>query len=130
MDVTGYKTDIWLVKTVGALLIPIAACLYSHLFIETNHTPALILGAFTAAAFISIDFHYALNDVISDIYLADGLLELLFLAGRILRSPESAQTKYLITVTTRGGTERILFYNTTERINFHNCCQTNYSYHE
>lgn len=88
MDVTGYKTDIWLVKTVGALLIPIAACLYSHLFIETNHTPALILGAFTAAAFISIDFHYALNDVISDIYLADGLLELLFLAGWILAAPK------------------------------------------
>jgi hypothetical protein len=79
MLVTGYKTDIWLVKTVGALLIPIAVSLFSHLFTEGNHWPAVFLGALTAAAFICVDFYYALNDVIRDIYMADGFVEILFL---------------------------------------------------
>jgi hypothetical protein len=80
MDVTGYKTDVWLVKTVGALLIPIALCLALYIFIHTDKRPALLLGSLTAVAFICIDFYYALNDVISDIYMADGLVEIVFLA--------------------------------------------------
>jgi hypothetical protein len=83
MMVTGYKTDIWLVKTVGALLVPIALCLATHLFISTDKRPALVLGSLTAVAFICIDFYYALTDVISDIYMADGLVEIIFLAGWI-----------------------------------------------
>jgi hypothetical protein len=79
MEVTGYKTDVWLVKTVGALLIPVALCLGMHLFIKTDHRPAILLGSLTAVAFICIDFYYALNDVISDIYLADGVLQIIFL---------------------------------------------------
>lgn len=79
MEVTGYKTDVWLVKTVGALLIPVAACMGTHLFIRSDHTPVFVLGAFTAIAFICIDFYYALNDVIPDIYLADGVVQVIFL---------------------------------------------------
>jgi hypothetical protein len=93
MEVTGYKTDIWLVKTVGALLIPVAACLYCHLFTRTNHTPALILGALTAVAFICVDLYYSLNDVISDIYLADGAVELVFLIAWILAAPKVLKQK-------------------------------------
>lgn len=83
MVVTGYKHDVWLVKTVGALLIPVAACLYSYLFVTTDRRPAIVLGAGTAVAFACIDFYYALTDVIADIYLADGFLELLFLGAWI-----------------------------------------------
>ena len=83
MYVTGDKTDVWLVKTVAALLVPVAACLYTHLFIETDHRPALVLGSLVAVAFASIDFYYALTDVISDIYLADGILELMFVIAWI-----------------------------------------------
>jgi hypothetical protein len=79
MDVTGYKTDIWLVKTVGALLIPVSLTLGIYAFIRTDRRPAFILGALTAVAFASIDFYYALSDVISDIYIADGVVELAFL---------------------------------------------------
>jgi hypothetical protein len=81
MDVTGYKTDVWLVKTVGALLVPVAVCLYLHLFIHTDPRPAIALGGLTAIAFMCIDFYYALADVISDIYLADGIIEAVFLAA-------------------------------------------------
>jgi hypothetical protein len=83
MEVTGYKTDVWLVKTVGALLIPVALCLLTHLFIPTDYRPALVLGSLTAVAFICIDFYYALTDVISDIYMADGILEIFFLIAWI-----------------------------------------------
>ncbi|HEU5147040.1 MAG TPA: hypothetical protein VFT90_10005 [Chryseosolibacter sp.] len=79
MAVTGPKRDIWLVKTVGALLIPVAACLFSYLFVDTDRRPAIILGGLTAFAFLCIDSYYAINDIISDIYLADGAVELIFL---------------------------------------------------
>lgn len=80
LKVTGDKTDLWLVKTVAALLLPIAICLYTHLFIRADHRPAVVLGSLIALAFICIDFYYALTDVISDVYLADGVVEAVFLA--------------------------------------------------
>jgi hypothetical protein len=79
MEITGYKTDVWLVKTVGALLIPIALALVMHVFINANYIIAAILGSTTAIAFIWIDFYYALSDVISKIYLADGCIQIVFL---------------------------------------------------
>lgn len=79
--VTGPKTDVWLVKTVGALLIPIAVTLLSYLFIKSDPRHAILLGSLTAVAFICIDFYYALTNVISDIYLADAILEILFLTA-------------------------------------------------
>lgn len=83
MIVTGYKTDIWLVKTVGALLIPIALCMLVHVIIETDYRPVIVLSMSTATAFVAIDFYYALNDVIRDIYLLDGFIELMFLLSWI-----------------------------------------------
>jgi hypothetical protein len=86
MEITGYKTDVWLVKTVGALLIPVAACLYTYLFINTDRRPAIVLGSLTSIAFIGIDLVYALTDVISDIYLADGAVEFVFLVLWIVQA--------------------------------------------
>ena len=79
MRVTGPKTDIWLVKTVGAILIPISITLMSYAWIKTDKRPALLLGMLTCISFIVIDFYYASADVISDIYMLDGLLEIGFL---------------------------------------------------
>jgi hypothetical protein len=79
MYVTGPKQDIWLVKTVGALLIPVGVCLGVHLLITDNYLPAFVLGSLTALAFSVIDFYYVLRGTISPIYLLDGVLEVLFL---------------------------------------------------
>lgn len=79
MAITGPKTDIWLVKTVSALLLPVAVCLGTFHFIRTELRPAVVLGSLTAIAFIGIDFYYSLTNVISDVYLADGFLQLVFL---------------------------------------------------
>jgi hypothetical protein len=80
LEVTGPKTDIWLVKTVGALLIPVSACLMIFRFIPTiDKKPALLLGSLCSIAFICIDFYYASTDVISDVYLIDGFIQIAFL---------------------------------------------------
>ncbi|MBT1707921.1 hypothetical protein KK062_06800 [Fulvivirgaceae bacterium PWU5] len=79
MAVTGKKTDLWLVKTVGALLLPVASCLGMYRYLNADKRPAILLGGAIAVAFISIDFYYALTDVISDIYLVDGIIEVGFL---------------------------------------------------
>jgi hypothetical protein len=88
--VTGPKTDIWLVKTVGSLLIPISLTMVIHLKTNSGTGPLIVLGVTTAIAFICIDLYYALNNTISDIYLADAAIELFFLIGWILYG-----TKYL-----------------------------------
>jgi hypothetical protein len=79
MTITGYKTDQWLVKTVGALLIPIAVTLLSYLFIKTHPAPAIILGSLTAIALISVDFYFSMQNLIPDIYQLDGWIESAFL---------------------------------------------------
>jgi hypothetical protein len=79
MYVTGPKQDVWLVKTVGALLIPVGISLGVHLIIRSNFLPAFLLGSLTALAFSLIDFYYALRGTISPVYLLDGALEVLFL---------------------------------------------------
>jgi hypothetical protein len=83
MAVTGYKTDQWLVKTVGALLIPIAITLISYLFVKTNPTPAFVLGSLTSIALIWVDFYFSGKNVIPDIYQLDGWIEVCFLLAWI-----------------------------------------------
>ena len=83
MEVTGYKTDVWLVKTVGALLVPVALTMLFFVMVKTDNRPVALLAGTTAIAFITIDMYYALGDVIPDIYLADAGIELLFLLSWI-----------------------------------------------
>lgn len=84
MAVTGPKRDVWLVKTVGALLIPIATCLVTVLLLGTDYRPAIVLGALAALAFIIIDVYYVSKKVIARIYLADAAVEFVFLIGYII----------------------------------------------
>jgi hypothetical protein len=76
MMVTGYKHDVWLVKTVGALLIAVSLTMLSYLFIKTDRKPVYILCITSPMAFACIDFYYSLTDVISNIYLVDGFIQL------------------------------------------------------
>jgi hypothetical protein len=83
MRITGPKTDIWLVKTVGALLIPVSLSMFAFLRSQSEKFPIIILGAGIAIAFISIDVYYSLSDTISAIYLADAIVESIFLVAWI-----------------------------------------------
>jgi hypothetical protein len=83
IEVTGPKRDIWLVKTVGALLIPLSIALFYQLFTKERVT-AILLGALSSIAFGAIDFKYALDDTISDVYLVDGVVQCMFLLSWLI----------------------------------------------
>jgi len=73
--VTGPKTDIWLVKTVGALVVAIGAAL-GMAGLRRNETPEIaVLGAGSAAALGAIDVIYVTRKSISPIYLLDAIAE-------------------------------------------------------
>ena len=80
MWVTGPKTDIWLVKTVGILIVVIGITLLIARF--RKHYPAeiIFLAIGTAIGLTMIDIYYVLVGRISPIYLLDAVAELI-LAG-------------------------------------------------
>lgn len=78
MQVSGYKTDIWLVKTVAALLVAISAGLLAATRAEQYNIPIIVLALVAAVGLAYVDFYYALNDTIWNIYMADGVIEILF----------------------------------------------------
>lgn len=87
--VTGPKTDIWLVKTVGVLVIAIGL----PLMLARNISRELgMVATGSALGLAAIDIYYALSDQIRDIYLIDGVVELGFVAAwiwLITREPTS-----------------------------------------
>lgn len=76
MWVTGYKVDQWLVITVALLLAAIGVCLLLEARAKQPSFPVAVLGLLAAAAMAFIDFYYALHDVIRNIYMADGVIEI------------------------------------------------------
>jgi hypothetical protein len=79
--VTGPKTDLWLVRTVAALILVVAAVLLSMSRRRPVPPDARLLGAGAAAALGAVDVLYAATGVISRIYLLDAVAEAALLAG-------------------------------------------------
>lgn len=79
LKITGFKTDVWLVKTVSALLIAISFCGFSYFFINGSYYPIAVLLCTTAGGMISVDFYYVYKKIISKVYLLDGMVEIFFL---------------------------------------------------
>jgi hypothetical protein len=76
--VTGPKSDVWLVKTVGALLVVIGIALIVGSNSEEIKPNTICLGVFSALALALIDIYYALRKIISKIYLGEAVVELIF----------------------------------------------------
>lgn len=89
LAVTGPKTDLWLVRTVG-LLIAVAGAAMMQAGISDEPTLAmLILAAGSAAALAAVDIIYVALGTISKIYLLDAALEIALLlawAAALLRA--------------------------------------------
>ena len=81
MMVTGPKTDIWLVKTVSAILAAAALALLSFAGAKKPLIQAGVLGLSLAFAVAFIDFYYTATDVIRWVYAIDGVVEVVFIAG-------------------------------------------------
>lgn len=77
LAVSGPKNDLWLVKTVGLLIIVIGGALIAER--GEPGAPRLILAAGAAFALAAIDVVYAVKGVISRVYLLDALVEGAFL---------------------------------------------------
>lgn len=77
--VTGRKTDLWLVKTVGLLLGAVGAGLIIAASSGQFSPGVVFIAMASAAALLGIELVYVRKRVISPIYLADALVELCFL---------------------------------------------------
>ena len=84
MEVTGPKTDVWLVRTVAMLLIAISVTFLSSLFSRKFSSQTFILAIACCGVLILIDVYYTLTGVISKIYLADAGVQLLILVAWIV----------------------------------------------
>jgi energy-converting hydrogenase Eha subunit E len=73
--VTGPKRDLWLVKTVGVVIIAIGAALLVAGWQREVTTAVVVLAVTGAVGLGAIDVIYAAKGVISRIYLLDAILE-------------------------------------------------------
>jgi len=74
--VTGPKTDLWLVKTVGILVAVIGAVLLQAARRRSISDEVVLLAVGSALGLASIDLTYSLSGRISPIYLADAAVEI------------------------------------------------------
>jgi len=79
MEVTGPKTDVWLVKTVAAILIPVGLCFIFASKVKRDFWLIFLLGITTTSALATIDFYYTGVGTISGVYALDGVLQVFFL---------------------------------------------------
>ena len=77
--VTGPKTDVWLVKTVGVLVAAIGGALIVAGYRRTETTEIGLLGAGSAGGLAGIDAYYVAKRRVSAVYGLDALAELIFL---------------------------------------------------
>lgn len=79
--VTGPKTDLWLVKTVGVLVLVIGSAIALAGY-RRRVTPEIrLLGMGSAAALAAIDAYYVARGRIARIYLADAVANLGIIAA-------------------------------------------------
>lgn len=83
LAVTGPKTDLWLVQTVGALLAVFGAVLMMAAARRRLTPEWRVLAAAMAGVLATVDIVFVTRDVIPPIYLADAVVELLIVAAWI-----------------------------------------------
>jgi hypothetical protein len=74
--VTGPKTDLWLVRTVGVLVTVIGAVLIAASRTRRVSLEIVMLAVGSALGLAAIDLRYALAGRISAVYLADAAVEI------------------------------------------------------
>ena len=81
--VTGPKTDHWLVKTIGLMLVVIGLALITGGVRKTITPEMAVLGVGTAGALLGIDVFNVSIKKIPRIYLLDAVAELILIVGWI-----------------------------------------------
>ena len=80
LQITGPKTDLWLVKTVGIILAVIGLVLIAAQRNGDVNTPVIILAIGSALGLVIVEIVYVAKRVISPIYLGDSFVELILIA--------------------------------------------------
>lgn len=75
MAITGPKEDVWLVHTVGVLVLAIGAVLFCAGFGRRPPWELVLLALTSALGLACIDFVYVIRQIIPPIYLADAAIE-------------------------------------------------------
>jgi hypothetical protein len=89
MEVTGPKADIWLVKTVGFLILSISFTLATAVFKSEIKRQTIVLAISSAIFLAGIDIYYSMENIISRIYLGDAFIQLVLIAAVIIKRPQS-----------------------------------------
>jgi|SRR5690625_3329048 len=84
LSVTGPKTDLWLVETVGILVFFIGLGLLAAGYRQQISLSMGIIAVGTSSGLLLIDILYFWAGVISAIYLLDALLEVILLVAWII----------------------------------------------
>lgn len=79
LKVTGPKTDLWLVKTVGLILAVVGVVLIVAQVNAEINTSMIILAIGSALSLVIVEFVYVAKRVISPIYLGDAVVELILI---------------------------------------------------
>jgi hypothetical protein len=87
MAVTGPKTDIWLVKTVGVVVAVIGAVLVLAGWRGAVTPEILLLAVGSAGGLAAIDVWYVARRVIAPIYLLDAALEVGLIVLWVMAGP-------------------------------------------
>ena len=82
--VTGPKTDLWLVKTVGVILAVIGIVLIVAQVNAEINTSLIILAIGSGLGLAIVEFIYVVKRVISPIYLGDAFAEIVLIAWWVL----------------------------------------------
>jgi hypothetical protein len=84
LKVTGPKTDLWLVKTVGIILAVIGAVLVITQVNAEINTSIIVLALGSALGLAMVEFIYVAKKVIPPIYLGDAFAELILIAWWVI----------------------------------------------
>jgi uncharacterized membrane protein len=79
MQVTGPKTEIWLIQSTGLQAMVTGITLLISWFTKRISPAIFFLAVGSALVFLLLDFIYVLNGTLSEIYLMDAFLQLVFI---------------------------------------------------
>ncbi|HVS39082.1 MAG TPA: hypothetical protein VMS17_26220 [Gemmataceae bacterium] len=80
LHVTGAKTDLWLVQTVGALIAVVGATMCTAAYRRRMSPEVLVLAIGSAAVFAAAELVFVFRGTISAVYLLDAAIEVGLLA--------------------------------------------------
>jgi hypothetical protein len=80
-ELTGPKTDDWLVRMVGLLAAAIGATLMLGIVAGKPKRETICLAVLSALSFAAIDTVYSLNGTISRVYLVDAGIQAMLIAA-------------------------------------------------